>query len=663
MKKISIIVWLSVICSSVMAQIGTWKAYMSYHDTQQIVKAQNTLFVRASNDLYQYNLNDQSITTYDKVNALSDNKIRLIEWNNATKHLIIVYENSNIDLMDINGNVNNLSALYNKTMTQSKGVNSIYTNDVYAYLSTDFGIVKVNMERNEISQTYMLNMVINGVAISNGHIYARRNNGTIYSASMSTNLLDINNWSIDPNASPNLFDQDLSTWNEYIELVNTLNPGGPKYNHFGFMRYENNHLYTCGGGYGSTYQLNRPACIQIFNDDWTFIEDGVQEATGASFLDMNCISVDPFNNQRLIASGRTGVYEFTNNTLTNYWNYHNSPLKAAKGIAEGNKNYTIVMANVFDVNGNMWCYNSLSPSTSLACLTKAGKWETYDIDGFTGLSMVNYAMRDSKKQLWFVNDHWETPSVYCYDPSTKSMVYSLKKIVNQDGTIYDTFTIYCVIEDLNGNYWMGTNIGIFLIESLSNDFVTQIKVPRNDGSGYADYLMANVVANCIVIDGGNRKWIGTKGDGIYLISADNMEQLEHFTTDNSPLLSNNIESLTINQQTGELFIGTEEGLCSYMTDGTLASTEMVKDDVYAYPNPVTPDYDGYITIVGLSLDADVKILSSSGKLVYQGRSNGGTFTWNGKDTKGHRVASGVYMVATATSDGKKGTVCKIAVIN
>lgn len=90
--------------------------------------------------------------------------------------------------------------------------------------------------------------------------------------------------------------------------------------------------------------------------------------------------------------------------------------------------------------------------------------------------------------------------------------------------------------------------------------------------------------------------------------------------------------------------------------------EMTKDNVYAYPNPVTPDYTGLITINGLTYNADVKIMNSSGKLVAEGRSNGGTFTWDGRDKKGNRVASGVYMVATATSEGKKGTVCKIAII-
>ena len=100
-----------------------------------------------------------------------------------------------------------------------------------------------------------------------------------------------------------------------------------------------------------------------------------------------------------------------------------------------------------------------------------------------------------------------------------------------------------------------------------------------------------------------------------------------------------------------------------MSDATEAAIEMVKDDVYAYPNPVAPGYDGLITVVGLSRNADVKILTANGVLVAEGRSNGGSFTWDGRDRQGRRVASGIYMVAAATSEGKKGVVCKIAVVN
>lgn len=220
--------------------------------------------------------------------------------------------------------------------------------------------------------------------------------------------------------------------------------------------------------------------------------------------------------------------------------------------------------------------------------------------------------------------------------------------------------------DLEHNLWIGTDQGPFYITPHILDdtqpTLTQVKVPRNDGTNYADYLLGGVDITCMAVDQANRKWFGTSNNGIYLISADNMEQIHHFTATNSKLLSNNIESLAINDATGEVFIGTNKGLCSYMSDATATNEEMTQDNVWAYPNPVKPDYTGLITITGLSLDADVKIVSTSGTLVNQGRSNGGTYTWNGNDLKGRRVASGIYMVEIATSNGEKGTVCKIAII-
>ena len=273
---------------------------------------------------------------------------------------------------------------------------------------------------------------------------------------------------------------------------------------------------------------------------------------------------------------------------------------------------------------------------------------------------------DSKGLMWFVNNNWVLPALYQYNTENDNII-AYENIVNQDGTkINIQDGIRCVVEDLEQNIWVGTSMGPVMLErsEIENNgsTFTQVKVPRNDGTNYADYLLEGVNIKSIVVDGGNRKWIGTTGNGLYLISADNMEQIEHFTADNSPLLSNNIFSLAINNEMGELYIGTDIGLCSYTTDATAALSSIEKDNVYAYPNPVEPGYDGLITIVGLSLDADVKILSASGQLVAQGRSNGGTFTWNGRDKKGRRVVSGIYMVATATNKGEKGTVCKIAII-
>ena len=142
-----------------------------------------------------------------------------------------------------------------------------------------------------------------------------------------------------------------------------------------------------------------------------------------------------------------------------------------------------------------------------------------------------------------------------------------------------------------------------------------------------------------------------------------MKQLQHFTASNSNLLSNNILSISLNEVTGEVFFATDQGLCSYMSDATKPIDSPNDEITYAYPNPVKPGYTGPITIVGLAMNVDVKIVTTNGTLVAEGTSNGGSFVWDGKDKNGKRVASGVYMVQTADENGDNGTVCKVAVVN
>ena len=237
-----------------------------------------------------------------------------------------------------------------------------------------------------------------------------------------------------------------------------------------------------------------------------------------------------------------------------------------------------------------------------------------------------------------------------------------------DGTEDNINELYDIVEDKEGVMWIGTSMGPFVLRNPETIFENKpsferIVVPRNDGTNLADYLMYGVDITAIAIDKANRKWIGTNGNGIYVISSDNMVQEKHFTTLDSPLLSDIIQYITIDDNTGRVYIGTDKGLCSYQSEVTQTNEEMDKDNVWVYPNPVTPEYNGMINVTGLSFNSDVKITSSNGTLVAQGRSTGGSFSWDGKDLKGNRVASGVYMVNSAKRDGSKGTVCKVTIIN
>lgn len=618
------------------SQIGTWKAYMAYHDVQQIQKAGDELFVMASNSLYQYNLNDQSIYTYDKTNGLSDTYITHIKWCPKAQRLIVVYQDSNIDLVETDGNVINISDLYLKAITGDKTVSSIRIDDVYAYLICGFGIVKVNLERAEITDSYTPNH---------------------------------------PEYPTNLPAEDNSDYDTYIETVKTLNPGGPKYNYLRFLRFKHNRLYSCNGFFGGDFDPGLPGTIQVWDGNkWTAYEDGLSSKTGHSYMDLASVDADPNNPDHVYAGGRIGLYEFKDGEFVKEYNYDNSGLQSNANLDHLNKNYTMVETVLYDDNGSLWLLNSGSVTTSLFEITKDGEWINHHKSAFMNSSSRSYdnmvnAIFDSRGILWFCNNRFIEPALLCYQPSTDAAI-AYKTFINQDGIDIGTVRgVSCVAEDKDGNIWVGTNCGLVMIpkenigESADEMVFTQVKVPRNDGTDYADYLLANINITCIKVDNDGNKWVGTNENGVYVISRDNMTEIHHFTSSNSKLLSNIIGSIDINENTGEVFIGTDKGLCSYMSGITHVIESMNKDDVYAYPNPVTPEYTGLITITGLTHDADVKIMNASGKLVAEGRSNGRFFTWDGRDKNGERVASGIYMVATATSNGNKGVVCKIAIIN
>ncbi|MCF8309280.1 MAG: T9SS type A sorting domain-containing protein, partial [Bacteroidales bacterium] len=163
----------------------------------------------------------------------------------------------------------------------------------------------------------------------------------------------------------------------------------------------------------------------------------------------------------------------------------------------------------------------------------------------------------------------------------------------------------------------------------------------------------------IVVDGANRKWFGTQRAGVFLMSEDGTEQLKHFNMENSPLFSNEINTMSITDN-GMVFMGTSKGIISYKSDATPAPPT---NDIFIYPNPVTKGYEGQIYIENLVKDANVKITDISGDIVYETTAKGGLATWNGADFNGEKVNSGYYLVFASNEDGSESIVSKILVID
>ena len=770
MKRSILISFFVLVFVESFAAIGDWRTYLAYSEIQDIVSAGENIYVLSSNHLFSYNTEDNSITEYNKIVNLSDTHILKIAYCKSAKRLIVLYDNSNIDLIDDDGSVTNVSDIYRTTISD-KTINNIDIYGAYAYLSTSFGVIKLNVRDAEISETYKLNSAITTVAEYNGKVIAAAKSGC-YVGDINKNLIDPANWNFIESDVPvrfivfnnkllgykwsdvyqmnpdnlkyngtekygnsdvthySLNDNTLLLWNnskiyfyegskdnrkelnikdcktttalaynkntksfwrdyngEYLtstveyegELKITserIKPESPKRNNFGTLKIFNGNLYTCGAGYSSENELRRPATVQVLNSDynWQIYQDNLDTITGYQFLDAKSIDIDPTNPSRLITGGRTGMYEYLDGKFVRaYNNEEGSLLQTVAGLSN-NKSYVLSQAIKFDDEGNLWCYNSQAPSANLLELTANGEWKNHyfselmyeeNTSDQRSLGNVDYMIFDSRGYLWFCNNHWDLPSLFCYIPS-QNKLYSYKTFINEDGTNVDPYYIRCISEDKDGNIWIGTNKGpLYLAESefsATSPVFQQVKVPRNDGTSLADYLLSGVNITGIAIDDANRKWFSTSTNGIYEISADNIVELNNFTVSNSSLISNNIESIAYNPENGEVFFGTDKGLCSYISDSSEPSEDIDSKNIWAYPNPVSSEYNGLITVVGLTSNAQVKVVSTSGTLIAEGTSNGGSFTWDGTDKNGKRVASGVYIVYAATNDGKKGASCKIAII-
>lgn len=643
-----------------------WKAYLSYYDPTEIVEGEGkTIYVLASGGLYRYDRSDQSLTTYDKISGLSDCGIAHIGWSQKAKRLVIVYDDYNVDLLAPNGDVVNMTDYQDYSTTDTKTVNGVDVNGSMAYLSTAFGIVALNVADAEVTNTYRLGFSVNYSYVKDGYLYVASAVNGLYRGKLTDNLLDKANWTRVGNyvVKPNTVSDDLKT------LVKTLQPGGPKYNYFGFLKMYGGKLYSCNGLMNSN-----PGCIQVLgNNEWSFFQDDIASQTGINYQDVFCLDIDPRDNSHVMAGSREGLYEFRNGQFVKLWNEQNSPIES---FDKKSKDYELVFGVMYDRDGNLWALNSQAPTQSILEYTKDGEWKSFPHEELMklkylfpdpqSLGSLKGMMTDSRGLVWFVNDHWTVPSFYAYQAETNALNSYQGPFVNEDGTSLNITSCQCITEDKDNNMWIGTPVGPFMVESNqlreANPILTQVKVPRNDGTNYADYLLSGVNIKSIVVDKNNRKWFGTNGNGLYLIAADNITTLAHFTKTNSKLLSDNILSLALNDATGELFIGTDQGLCSYSGNISDSGNGMTKDNVWAYPNPVKPDYTGAITITGLENGSNVKIVTSNGVLVNEGTANNGEYKWYGINRDGKRVASGVYMVEVATSEGEKGVVCKIAIV-
>lgn len=758
MKKLTIIL-LIFLANFLFAQnnsIGTWREYLPYSDAVSVTEANGLIYCATNSALFTYNKTDFSIDRLNIVNGLSDIELSLVRFNPFNNKIVVVYNNGNIDIIDDNKNITNLSAVKTSNIIGSKKINHIYFSGKLAYLSTGFGIVVLDTDKIEIVETYFFgplgsSILTNAVTSDGTNLYAATDQGVFVASKNSANLIDFNAWSLMPelgtasysavaffenqlfasidlpaDSADTLYYNNGSAWQSLLDGVDiehlsvsnksfsVVKKDGISLFNSSLINYQNiessssffispndifvdeNGIFWLADQFSGLIRLtesleaqfvipNSPSSSNVFQmdilgDDFWMVSGGeniflkenlvnhknknewrkmgllINDANGNVANDMVSVAINPTNSSNVYTGSHSaGVFEYNNDVITNIYNAQNSPLDSTFF------GTTASSALAFDTDQNLWITSSFS-SNILTVKTPGNEWHTYSFPGKTqNTSFYPALVIDINNNKWVLNAKDNNLIVFNENKTYDDKSDDKEKLLTVVGNSGRTLDLYSITEDKDGEIWVGTDEGVAVFYNVSNLFEEELEAEQIfvEQDGQTQILLESEVVSVITVDGANRKWIGTQTSGVYLMSEDGTQQIEHFTKENSPLLSNNIFDIVIDPESGEVYFGTEKGLISYK--GTATEGKADYSNVFVYPNPVKPDYDGVIAIRGLLKDTDVRITDISGNIVFQTTSLGGQAVWDGKDFNGNKVQTGVYMVFNGSSTGEQKAAAKILI--
>lgn len=739
--------------------VGSWQAHLPYASSKAIVNAGNKFFVASETGMFSYDVSDNSLDTYSKINGLSDVGLNALAFDPAQNLLIIGYSNGNLDLLQDNV-FYNLPDIKNKDLQGRKDIYNICIHNNKAYLACDFGVVVMDVAKREIADAYLLSQYVSNLKVydvfyHNEIVYAASSQG-LYAGDANLNLQDFSTWQkLEQPATPSndirfvgqlndklvidchfsndadsvyylsnnswkkigggniskirlsgdqlfiVYPYNLMIYNSNFGLLKNIPISGIKdacqgltgqivmaHEEKGIVNQDLNFITPVGPTDYSVYDVAAPgngvACFvpggltaaggnvwykaKLFylkNNKWhNFTMDNTP---GLSVpLDFLNLLVDPNNPAHVLTgSWGYGVWDFTiqNNEVANLVQYHEENSALQNVLPNHPHEYIWIGGMAFDPMGNLWISNA-AVDKPIVVKKKNGQWASFSGNdllkgrGSKKLIVSSYGYKwlilTDERGLFVMDDRGSIDN-------TSDDRYNLFSVKDQENETSNK--ILSIAEDRDGTIWVGTALGVLTYynqESVFSGTPTAYRIIQ-EINGDAQYLLKSEAISAVAIDGANRKWFGTQKSGVFLISSDGSSQIMNFTTSNSPLASNNITSLAIDPQTGEVYIGTDKGLFSYKGTANDGNTNF--SGILVFPNPVRENYTGLITIKGLMENSNVKITDINGNLVYETTSNGGMAIWNGKNFENKRVATGVYLVFCTTSMGEKSAVEKLLFIH
>lgn len=404
------------------------------------------------------------------------------------------------------------------------------------------------------------------------------------------------------------------------------------------------------------YLFNRDGFYVLKDNAWSsrsFFNTPILD----SVLDFITVAIDPRDQAIWAGSYGGGLVRFANDQF-NIFKQFNSSLRAAIG----DPGSTRVSGLVFDSKQQLWVANYGAPQ-NLSVRKRDNNWRSFSIPFTHSENAIAQLITDDLDQVWAISPKGN--GLFCFNPGSDidNLADDRWKYYRQgsgNGNLPSS-NVFSIVKDRDGAIWVGTDRGIGIIRCPELAFSAagcEAIQPIVQQDRFAGLLFRDEVVQCMAVDGANRKWVGTR-NGLWLLSSNGEKIVYRFTAENSPLFSNDVRKLTIDPVTGELFIATSEGLCSFRSTATTPAETQNK--VLVFPNPVPPGFNGTIAIRGLVDKALVKITELNGRLVYQTRSLGGQAVWDGRNYLGARVASGVYLVLIRDDSGEERIATKIVI--
>jgi hypothetical protein len=451
-----------------------------------------------------------------------------------------------------------------------------------------------------------------------------------------------------------------STTTSVSSAFENTKPSGPSRNNIFAFQTTATSLWAVYGDYDlfyNPYGLDSYGISKYSETGWLNIP--YQKVFGAK--SMGRIAVNPANENEVYASSFfSGLLKIVDDVPTILYNQSNSALESLI-LVPPNPSYIDIRINgtAFDKSGNLWVTNSLIKN-GLKTLSASGQWQSYTLDKILmDSSRTNYNRLsiDKNGTKWIATDKDGLVGF-----NEKNNVFKKITFGTDEGNL-PTTDVRVAAPDNNNQLWIGTTKGLRVLSNIGS-FLTEDQLTTKPiiilEDNLAQELMYEQFITDIVVDGANNKWIGTIDSGVFQVSPNGQETKYHFTEANSPLPSNVVNDIDINSATGEVFIATAKGMVSFK--GVATGSKENLNDVFVYPNPVRPEYDGTVKISGLLNKATIKITDIEGNLVYETTSEGGTIEWDTTAFGKHKVASGVYMVFISAQDGIETKVKKVMII-